>query len=362
MNVEGVPGGQESVRAPSAAERAFSERLAMHNARLSAPLPDMTTVLDRNGNMPSEQQVDKFASAHFDGDLLRPFRDHGERGPAQVSFTRNTLLEMGNDQSYHGTILGNMQLTSSDGAVVENHLVAVKPFLLSEGASVVQELAMLQQAARDGLSAVKPLALITDRYNIDAQRIFLVTELNQELSTLARENWRGVQGDEVAEALEPAVSTLVLMHENGMVHGDPQFKNIATGETQGTEIVFDLEDGRDIRGLLEYVVEHDEVPHELVWHLRQEFWRVRLSMRDYIYPRLPADQCPATPEERFMFELNTLFEPYHRKLSESSSPYRAALDRAYRAVLERTREEVSRGHEPPLDNMTHNASGSSAKR
>jgi tRNA A-37 threonylcarbamoyl transferase component Bud32 len=236
-------------------------------------------------------------------------------------------------------------MASADGAVVDTRLVAVKPFMLNEGSNLAQEVGMLQRARQQGLSTLTPLAIIADRWS-EVPRYYLVTEHLDELSTLVAENWRGIQAGEVAERLQPAVQMMLALHEKGMVHGDPQFKNVATSEKEGKIIVHDMEEGTSIQDLLDKTGPDDPVPEQLVLSLRQEFYRVRLSMRDYVYPNLPADQRPNTPEERFMFELDTLFEQYHMALSQSDSPHRSVLDRTYKIVLERTRQEVSEGREP----------------
>jgi hypothetical protein len=209
----------------------------------------------------------------------------------------------------------------------------------------VQELAMLQHVHQLGFQTVKPLGLIMDRW-AQPPRLFLITEYAGELSTMAAENWRGLRPEEVADRVKPAVDTVLSLHEKGAVHGDPQFKNIATGESSDSQILHDLEEARSITRLLEGVGPDDPVPPELVKLLRHDFWRMRLSMRKYVYPNLPADQQPQTVEERFMFELNVLFEPYHVGLSRSDTPHKNTLSRAYHALLEQTREEVHQGREP----------------
>gem|GEM_PF-4566421 len=344
MRMEGLQPG-ESMRSPSHQEQAFMDRLALHNSRLSGVMPDLASQLDHGGHVASEQLAQKFDNTNFSADVLAPFKDHGEKGPAELSFMRKPFLELGHEQSYHGTFLGEMRMASSDGAVVDTRLVAVKPFLLNEGGSLAQEVAMLQFATSKGLQTVKPLAVIADRWG-EVQRFYLITERLDPLSTLAAENWLGIQANEVAERLQPARKMLLDLHERGMTHGDPQFKNVATGESEGEIIVHDLEEATSIQALLEQTGPDDEIPEKLVMALRQEFYRVRLSMRDYVYPNLPEDQRPNSPEERFMFELGALFEPYHLALGESASPYRQVLDRAYKIMLERTRREVSEGYEP----------------
>lgn len=333
---------------PPAAVAAFEDRLAQHRARFTGDMPDTAAILDHEGRLPSEQQADRFFhGVHFTQEVTKPFRERGERGPENISFTHIELLEMGHEESYHGTFAGRLNMESADGTVVTERLVAVKPFYLHEGGSAVQELAMLQHVRKLGFETVRPLGLIMDRW-AQPPRLFLITEYAGELSTMAAENWRGVSREDVAERVKPAVDTVLALNEKGAVHGDPQFKNIATGESTDSQIIHDLEEARSIVRLLESAGPDDPVPPELVRLLRHEFWRMRLSMRKYVYPNLPADQQPQTAEERFMLELNVLFEPYHIGLSRSGTPHKDALNRTYHAVLEQTRGEVREGKEPNL--------------
>jgi tRNA A-37 threonylcarbamoyl transferase component Bud32 len=250
---------------------------------------------------------------------------------------------MGRERSYHGVFLGVMRAQSADGAVAQERFVAVKPFMLHEGAHVVQELNMTQRVREEGLTTLNPLGVIVDRWG-DPPRMFIVTDLMQELSSLAAKNWHNLQPEDVANRMRQVVNTLAVMHTKGLVHGDPQFKNIGIGESEDQQIVYDLEDGVSIRDLLEQTGPDDPVPERLVRLLAEEFRRVRISMREFIYPNLPEGQRPVTAEDRFMFELNALFEPYHQALHETETPHRDVLDRVYRTILEKVRA----GDEPPL--------------
>jgi hypothetical protein len=334
---------------PQEAQQAFMERLAEHHAQLTGPLPDLSGVLDRKGRLPSEREAGRFLGVHLSKETLTPFRDHGERGPEAISFTHNELLEIGHDESYHDAFIGRLRMASADGAVVDERTVVVKPFFMHEAGSAVQELAMLQRVREAGFRTVTPLGVVLDdRWDADPQRLFLITAYEGELSTMAAENWRRLNREDVAGRVKPALDTMLSLHEKGLMHGDPQFKNVASGETEGSSIIHDLEEARDVTGLLAAVEADDPVPLQLVQLLKQEFWRVRLSMRKYVYPNLPRDQRPTTPEERFMFELDTVFEPYHRALSESAMLHRNTFNRAYTAVLEMTRAEIAEGREPNL--------------
>ncbi len=337
--ISGPEGGHDGVPPTPPDQVAFMERLRTITPRLVGELPQVAPHIlhDASGYntlVPEYQHMgEQLDNAHFSGAILAPYREAGERGPATIGFDPQVFWSLGRAKSHRGTFFGELQLTSATGRI-DTVPVAVKPFLYEEAGNAIQELAMLEYLAAQGVESLEPVGIIMHRWN-NPPTVYLLTRLRQELSSLdSPERWAGVRRETMADALTPAVETLVMLHGKAVSHGDPKLRNIGVGESEDVRIPHDFEFASSFKDIVEGVGDQDAIPAILPELLDQEFRNLFGSLREVVYPYLPPEQRPQTPQEEFELQLGVFLELYQAAMARSNSPYRSVLERAYRVWLQ----------------------------
>ena len=322
-------------------QAAFLERLATLRDSSVGPLPDFTEYLTHYGRIPSHDPTSgTLAGMCLSRVDLQPFAEAGEVTPNSFTFDAQPTLELGRENSWRKVFFGQMHMESRSGTIDKSVQVAVKRFPKDEIHYAVQEAAMLQYLQQQGVPALEVIGLLMHE-EAEEPGVYLLTRFTQEVISLDNPDWSKLSPKEMQDQLRAVRNTLVTLHQGLVFHGDAEFKNIGVGERDGSIVVFDVERAVSLRDAVSQEEGAEgEVPIRLIQAMSADFSSVQKSLRKYVYPNLPEDHRPKNDKERFEYELNHILEPYHMALMESDSPYKSALDRAYRTVLERKHREV----------------------
>lgn len=330
-------------------EQEFANTLERLNSLPIRELPHFAEEIDHTGNVIAPTPYSQLESGIY---LNQQTLDSQEGEDSYLSpnltFSTQPLAEIGRKtqigegmamtESQHGTFFGMVQVETGDQSYTAP--VAIKPIDHNESAPVDatrQELAMLEYAAACGLPTLDVLGLVVDN-EAAIPRSYILTRRNPEIRSLDTLNWRE-EAANVDQHLGTAVTTLTALHANMIFHKDLEFKNVSSLDTEGSFVVFDLEWSTSLRDVAEQPGGPDI--ERLSRAIDFDLNTVRRSMRKILYPNLPEDQRPNTPEEEFSYELAHLYEPYHLAIMNSGSRYSDTLDRAYRLVLERRHNSLS---------------------
>src|SRR5690606_17969988 len=117
--------------------------------------------------------------------------------------------------------------------------LAVKLFGLEDEESrrmFTHEAALFERCARIGVKAPKIFGLAQINSKLGA----LLTIYEPGLTTLDNIPWDVLSTEDQDYHLNTAVAALTSLHEQGIFHGDAEFKNLAFTEEQGETIAVDL--------------------------------------------------------------------------------------------------------------------------
>jgi hypothetical protein len=322
---------------PTGLQRAFLDRLQTLHDSSVAPMPDFAAALTHDGRLGSGINVHDLNGAYLTRQELAPYAAAGEVTPNTFSFDLQPLVGMGREESWRQVFFGRMDLTSRSGNVETDVQTAVKAFPLSESAYALREAGMMQYLAEQGISTVELVSFIVDR---EAGMFYLVTRFDGAITPLNKQKfWLNIQSEGLDAQLQPAVQMLADLQGELVFHGDAEFKNAGIGEQAGSYVAIDLERAVSMRDL----VDGDEPPQRVIEAMAADFASIRKSFQTTVYPNLPPDQAPQTPEQQLDYELKHFFEPYIRAVRAGDSPHKTMLVRAYEGWVERRRKELVEG-------------------
>lgn len=328
-------------------QKAFMNRLRGVNGRGVFVLPDLAERVDHTGLVLDQSGLADQISVHMAPEVLAPFGTERETIPNNFTFTPKPLARFGKEKSFRGAFFGELHLTATTGKK-ETIPVVVKQYPIGGQHDAVhnaiQECTMLAHLKTLGMSTIDLVGVIADRYSA-SPTMYVVTRQRQDLESLDEISWKGIKQSDMPERLGPVIDTLSTLHSNLVFQGDPRFKNIGLGD-DGTPIMFDLEHSTSMRDAVATMdpSNEQEVMDRLLRQMRTDFARVRASVEDIVYPNLPAQQRPQTPEERFEFEYTNVMEPYIMKIMESFSPHKSILEHVFARMVQQRRKELL---EPP---------------
>ena len=344
----GYPGGHDSGEIlgpaqlpPNVAE--FANRVGQLNGLHPRLIQEVSDVaIDHSGVIDKVLYSDALRDldhAHFNGDIIAAM---GETERPHFDFAWKRGWSLGRQDSQHAAFFGVLSVSGGPGEEQQEIPVVVKefPFTPPVASKAVQEYMLLKDLRARGLPAVEPIGLITHRWHDGGPSVYLLVRMEPDLESLNSQDWTDIQPGELLERISPIPDTLAILHGEGIFNRELAFGNAGVGEEEGSRYIFDLESSVSMRAILDNLGSDDPIPAELLIMLRQEFTPPRQSLKEIVYPNLPADARPESPEDHFQMEYMLLYEPYEVALAASSSPYAPVLLRAYRTVLAQLRSEA----------------------
>jgi hypothetical protein len=292
--------------------------------------------------------LNRLDQAWFNGDVIGGM---GEKARPHFDFQLRRGWSLGREESQHDTFFGVLNVAGGPGEESRGIPVAVKefPYTIPAASKAIQEYGLLEDLRGRNLPAMEPVGLIAHRWKGAEPSLYLLIKMEPDLESLNSQDWTHVQPAELRTRLKPITDTMIMLHEQGVFNRELAFGNAAVGGEEGSRYIFDLESSVSARAILETLGPDAPIPLELMIAMRQEFTPPRVSLKQFVYPNLPEDMRPKTPEELFQMEYELLYEPYEMALAKSNSPYKANLMRAYRNMIGDMRKELQESRDGRAD-------------
>jgi hypothetical protein len=327
-------------------EQAFTASLEKLSATAPGPLPALHNQLSHSGDVFEPNAVEMQSGVYLNPDFK------GETGdtPPTLTFNTQPLADLGRKiespaggatQTKHGTFFGSIRVENGTDQEPQDIPVAVKPIESSEfahGDFASQEVAMLQHAKDCGLPTLEVVGVIVDNEATTPTR-YVITKREDQIRSLDAMDWTE-QAKDAPEHLGTAVKTMAALHGHAIFHRDLEFKNLSPLDEEGSFAVFDLEWAVSHQETMEGIAQKEDDIEPIAKAIAFDMGTVRRSLDKLVYPNLPEGSRPESPQEKFDYELNHLYEPYHTAILKSGSAHTKVLDQAYRRFLAKEHEKV----------------------
>lgn len=312
----------------------FQHNLSQIDHSIVRPLPDLSEQLQHTGkyfriagDLEPGLYVD---TGHY---ALRTLIDE----PAKLSFQHQPGKRIAREDSHNFVFFGGVwtePVNSPDGRVE----VAVK-LKDNEGIdksdSILGELAAFQYLGKLALPTFRPAGLL-----IGGNDISLLTHLDAPVYTMDTVDWPKLTDEERWDELMRPVDTMLMLHTNGLFHGDIYFRNVGFYETGDTVIVdpeLMVSAKEDMTMLLDAGIMYNEEQKRALQRVKQlmskDFSALITSIEANILAYLPKREKPRTGEARLKLYRRHLYEPYKQLLSYSDEPEAKVLLRVYDEMM-----------------------------
>lgn len=327
-------------------ERVFAESLERLSAAATGPLPALHNHMSHSGDIFEPNAVEMQSGVYLSPDL----RGETEEVAPRFTYSPQPLADLGRKvesptggatQSKHGTFFGSLRIENGASNELQDVPVAIKPIESSEfahGDFASQEVAMLQHAKECGLPTLNVLGIVVDN-KATTPTTYVITRREDQIRSLDAMDWTE-QVKNARQHLGTAVQTMTALHSNAIFHRDLEFKNLSPLDEEGSFAVFDLEWAVSHRQTMEDVAKQEADIDSIARAIAFDMGTIRRSIDKLVYPNLTEGTRPQSPQEKFDYELNNLYEPYHKAILESGSVHTQVLDQAYRRFLAKELDKV----------------------
>lgn len=179
---------------------------------------------------------------YLDGSLFSRLQDE-QQLPHRMHFQPTQLRAIGRENSRNMVFFGDLSLHSFSSKKDLVVPIAVKPYgNPSEQDQAMHEYAMNEHLRSLGINGPRQIGLL-----IDNGILYNISLFEPEIVTLDSVDWTATSPTTKESLFMRAAETLVLLHANGIFHGDPQLKNFAVQPERNKHWVFDTEYSLSIR-------------------------------------------------------------------------------------------------------------------
>jgi hypothetical protein len=317
----GPPISPEIPRTP--AEELFTESIDMVRKAQVHELPDFTRTLQHSGFLTPFPHDAFEPGIHVDSQRWGVVAERG--APDRFTFIGQDWLRIGRDESYRGVFFGNMVSTWFNDGTVANEQVAVTPSLgrfPQDYQESLQEIAIHQYLEQLGVPTLEVLGMLVVERPEQVPRVFKISRF-RPYETLNNINWRGLTEDQRWDRMGLALDTLARLHAHLVFHGDPVFKNIGFGQTEGDIVVIDTEKSLSA-ALAIHPSQIEKGEQRIMQLMSNDFSRLCLSVDHEILSCLPEGERPHGLD-RFEVMLEHVYIPYFERLVHMHSPFVSLL-------------------------------------